>query len=208
MVQEWENKLGTSNIHFPWPIINISNADLFAASKEIYLGHKCEVFDFPSPWQFWMIMLKSGNMDTLAAKCPKDGKKSEPFNQTGSSFPCFGKGCMNMPSMYHNYTKLYQDENDRILKMKGRFYGSWDLEIEEAKVDKAIDMNDTSYYSVTWEKPLGTGSWVFHHVLKTSSKYPWLMLYLRSDATSGFSGGYHYPTRGMSKIVSCSYLFF
>ncbi|XP_028763750.1 uncharacterized protein LOC114722008 [Neltuma alba] len=196
-VREWQNKLGISNTHYP---ITNKSADLFAAWKEIYLGQNCEVIDFPRPWQFWMIMLKSGNMDTLAAVCPENGKKAKPFNQT-SRFPCFGKGCMNMPSMYHNYTTLYQNENDGSMMMKGRFYGSWDLEIDQDDVDKAVDMNDTSYYSVTWEKPVAKGSWVFHHLLKTSSKYPWLMLYLRSDATSGFSGGYHYSTRGMSKIV-------
>jgi hypothetical protein len=85
--------------------------------------------------------------------------------------------------------------------MRGSFYGSWDLNVKQDA--KLSYLNDTSYYSVTWEKEVGNGSWIFHHVLKTSSKYPWLMLYLRSDATTGFSGGYHYETRGMTKIVSC-----
>jgi hypothetical protein len=194
-VQEWQNRLGTStnkNLH-----LMMENPDIFAAWKELYLGKKCEVLDTPKPWQFWMIMLKSGNMDTLAAVCPNNGYKSKPFPQT-HQFPCFGKGCMNMPSMYHNYTKVYSEENKKI--MRGSFYGSWDLNVKQDA--KLSYLNDTSYYSVTWEKEVGNGSWIFHHVLKTSSKYPWLMLYLRSDATTGFSGGYHYETRGMTKIVS------
>ncbi|KAK1389222.1 Calcium/calcium/calmodulin-dependent Serine/Threonine-kinase [Heracleum sosnowskyi] len=169
------------------------DVDKYAAWKEVYLGTKCEVSDEPRPWQFWMIMLKSGNMDTLAAICPENGKKAQPFPQD-SRFPCFGKGCMNMPMIYHDYTSV-----QGITSMKGRFYGTWDL---NANITAAKTANDTSYYSVTWEKKIGkTESWVFHHFLKTSTKYPWLMLYLRSDAINGFSGGYHYQTRGMTKIV-------
>ncbi|RHN74807.1 hypothetical protein MtrunA17_Chr2g0314331 [Medicago truncatula] len=191
-VQEWENRLGISSNNNEL-LLKTENADIYAPRKELYLGKKCEVLDTPRPWQFWMIMLKSGNMDTLAAICPKNGFKAEPFPQ--HDFPCFGEGCMNMPSMYHNYTQVYGMEKI----MRGIFYGSWDL---NATNDANLGyMNDTSYYSVTWEKEVGNGSWIFHHVLKTSSKYPWLMLYLRSDATTGFSGGYHYETRGMTKIV-------
>lgn len=146
-----------------------------------------------------MIMLKSGNMDTMAAACPENGVKSKLFNQT-SRFPCFGPGCMNMPLIYHDYTKL-----DYLAgTMKGRFYGTWDLDKGVAAAENGV--NDTSFYEVEWKKKVGEGSWVFHHLLRTSSRYPWLMLYFRSDATRGFSGGYHYDTRGMSKIVS--YLFF
>lgn len=198
-VHEWQNRLGISNN--PHRLLRTESVNRYAAWKELYLGSKCEVLDTPTPWQFWMIMLKSGNMDTLAAMCPKNGFKSKPFPQT-PDFPCFGKGCMNMPSMYHKYTKVYGKERK---VMKGSFYGSWDLNVD---AKRAMHMNDTSYYSVTWEKELGKESWVFHNVLKTSSKYPWLMLYLRSDATRGFSGGYHYETRGMSKIVSCFSLIF
>jgi hypothetical protein len=71
----------------------------------------------------------------------------------------------------------------------------------DADLSKGL-VGNISYHSVTWEKELGKESWFFHHVLRISTKYPWLMLYFRSDATFGFSGGYHYPTRGMSKIVS------
>jgi len=192
-VYERDNRLGIKDSSGE---INASNADLYAAQKEIYLGKKCQVQDKPRPWQFWMIMLKSGNTDTTAAICPMNGKKARPFPPE-PRFPCFGKGCMNMPLMYHNYTKSVKGENGNT-RLRGSFYGSWDL---DANVTKAVTKNDTSYYSVTWEKELRKGSWVFHHLLKTSSKYPWLMIYLRSDATTGFSGGYHYQTRGMSKII-------
>ena len=46
----------------------------------------------------------------------------------------------------------------------------------------------------SWNRELG----ILPHI-KTSRKYPWLMLYLRADATQGYSGGYHYETRGMMK---------
>lgn len=192
-VTEEENKLGVGK---PFLGVNrkaINDVDLYAAEKELYLGSKCRVEDTPNPWQFWMIMLKSGNMDTSAAKCPQNGYNVPPY-VPDNHFPCFGQGCMNQPLIYHNYTTLQGLNSDKIT-LKGRFFGSWDL-------DANLSEENVSFYSVIWEKELGKGSWVFHHVLRTSKKYPWLMLYLRSDATSGFSGGYHYQTRGMSKIVS------
>lgn len=189
-VSESDNKLGYTD---PLPGKNYStpeNVDLYAAAKEIYLGDKCEVKDNP-PWQFWMVMLKNGNLDTLAALCPKDGTEVGPFKPE-SRFPCFGKGCMNQPLVYHNFTSLEGS------KLKGGIFGSYDL---DADLSQGVNGN-ISYYSVTWEKEISQGGWFFHHVLKTSKKYPWLMLYLRSDATKGFSGGYHYDTRGMTRIVS------
>nr|GLL28931.1 uncharacterized protein LOC109165184 [Ipomoea trifida] len=188
-VTEEDNKLGIGQSFLGVESKAVFNADLYAAQKELYLGSKCQVHDTPKPWQFWMIMLKNGNMDTYAGKCPENGQKVGPFG-AGNQFPCFGKGCMNQPLIYHNYTAL-QGPNRTTLK--GSFFGSWDL-------DSGLS-NNGSFYSVKWEKELGKGSWVFHHVLRTSRKYPWLMLYLRSDATRGFSGGYHYPTRGMLKII-------
>ncbi|KAF7840358.1 uncharacterized protein G2W53_002656 [Senna tora] len=105
-------------------------------------------------------------------------------------------GCMNQPLIHHDYTTL---EGPNRTMLKGSFYGTWDLDAD-AKLGQ-LGQNNKSYFSVTWKKEIGKGSWVFHHVLRTSVKYPWLMLYLRSDATNGFSGGYHYPSRGMSKII-------
>ncbi|QHO04406.1 hypothetical protein HN51_060888 [Arachis hypogaea] len=192
-VTEDDNKLGIGDTFHGMQVQALYNADLYAAEKELYLGSKCEVEDIPNPWQFWMIMLKNGNMDTLAAKCPRNGQRAAPFLPDGS-FPCFGIGCMNQPLIYHEYTTL-QGPNRTMLK--GRFFGSWDL---DADLSSGLVQN-RSYYSVTWEKEISKGSWIFHHTLRTSKKYPWLMLYLRSDATTGFSGGYHYPSRGMFKII-------
>ncbi|XP_065879483.1 uncharacterized protein [Euphorbia lathyris] len=192
-VTEEDNKLGAGHPFLGVQQKSLYDVNLYAAEKELYLGSKCQVEDTPNPWQFWMIMLKSGNMDTYAAKCPKNGHKIGPFGPD-SGFPCFGAGCMNQPSIYHDHTTL-QGPNRTTLK--GRFYGSWDL---DADFSKGL-LGNFSYHSVTWEKELGKGSWVFHHVLRTSKRYPWLMLYFRSDATHGLSGGYHYPTRGMSKII-------
>ncbi|KAK6917731.1 hypothetical protein RJ641_018482 [Dillenia turbinata] len=192
-VTERDNKLGVGEPFYGLPPESLHKVDKYAADKELYLGYKCEVKDIPRPWQFWMIMLKSGNMDTYASLCPRNGHKAKPFG-ADPHFPCFGKGCMNQPLIYHNYTTL---QGNKLSTLKGRFFGSWDL---DADLSKGIT-GPWSYHSVTWEKEVGKGSWVFHHVLRTSDKYPWLMLYLRSDATTGFSGGYHYQTRGMSKII-------
>lgn len=168
----------------------VNNADLYAAEKELYLGSLCEVKDLPSPWQFWMIMLKNGNFDTRSGLCPADGKEVPPFSS--NRFPCFGKGCMNQPILNHQETELLDGDI-----MRGSFSGTYDL-----GSDPSNGIDGISFYQVVWEKKLGFGSWVFSHKLKTSHKYPWLMLYLRADATTGFSGGYHYDTRGMLKTVS------
>ncbi|KAF0927144.1 hypothetical protein E2562_030591 [Oryza meyeriana var. granulata] len=178
---------------FPGAPANITDIDLYAPAKELYLGNLCQVADSPAQWQFWMIMLKNGNLDTTAAICPKNGRPARPIPQ--SRFPCpGGAGCMNQPLVFHNRTEL--DKTGR--RLHGGLFGTYDLDAAD------LGSKDVSYYSVTWEKQLGsggTGGWVFHHKLRTSPKYPWLMLYLRSDATTGFSGGYHYETRGMTKIV-------
>ncbi|KAG7959987.1 hypothetical protein I3843_10G097800 [Carya illinoinensis] len=192
-VTEEDNRLGVGDVFLGVQPDALFDVDLYAAGKELYLGSKCQVEDTPNPWQFWMIMLKSGNMDTFNSPCPKNGYKVRSFGPD-SRFPCFGKGCMNQPTINHDYTN---SEGPNSITLKGRFYGSWDL---DADLSKGL-VGNISYHSVTWEKEIGKGSWVFHHVLRTSTKYPWLMLYLRSDATHGLSGGYHYPGRGMSKII-------
>ncbi|KAL7137881.1 hypothetical protein ABFS83_10G124400 [Erythranthe nasuta] len=184
-VTEADNKLGVGS---PFPGLSpgaLNNPDLYAAEKELYLGTLCEV----SAWQFWMVMLKNGNYDTMSGLCPENGKKVAPFNDNGR-FPCFGSGCMNQPAFFHQPTFLDADGTT----MKGWFNGTYD--------DLRSSSNSMSYFEVVWEKKIGSGSsWVFSHKLRTSKKYPWLMLYLRADATSGYSGGYHYDTRGMLKIL-------
>lgn len=188
-VSEADNGLGTGT---SFPGLNpkaLHNPDLYAAAKELYLGSLCQVSDSPKPWQFWMIMLKNGNYDTGSGLCPENGKKEPPFKP--GRFPCFGSGCMNQPSLYHQPTALY--ENGTL--MRGGFNGSYEMN------STSTNTATTSYFEVVWEKKVGSGSWEFNHKLRTSNKYPWLMLYLRADATNGYSGGYHYDTRGMLKIV-------
>lgn len=190
-VKESDNKLG---VGMPFPGVSsraLHNVDLYAVEKELYLGSLCQVQSDNKPWQFWMVMLKNGNFDTTSGLCPENGKKIEPFPDTTRRFPCFGKGCMNQPVLYHQKTE-YDSETG---VMRGWFNGSYDL--ADANSEKA------SFYQVIWEKKKKEkeGSWVFNHKIKTSKKYPWLMLYLRADATSGFSGGYHYQTRGMMSIL-------
>ncbi|XXG80365.1 hypothetical protein AAC387_Pa09g1257 [Persea americana] len=189
-VTEAENRLGVGK---PFPGLSpvaSNNPDLYAAEKEQYLGSLCEVEDTPNPWHFWMVMLKNGNFDTRSGLCPQNGRKVGPFPPTGR-FPCFGSGCMNQPLLYHQQTQLMGGG-----KMKGGFNGTYDL-----GADIRGGIQNISYFEVAWEKAVGSGSWVFSHKVKTTKKYPWLMLYLRADATKGFSGGYHYQTRGMMKTL-------
>ncbi|PKI35575.1 hypothetical protein CRG98_044029 [Punica granatum] len=135
-------------------------------------------------------MLKNGNFDTSSGLCPENGKKVQPF--VSQNFPCFGIGCMNQPILHHQETHLLGNGT----MMRGGFNGTYDLGYFGLGGEE-----DISYFEVIWEKKVGVGSWEFHHKLKTSSKYPWLMLYLRADATRGFSGGYHYDTSGMLKSL-------
>ncbi|KAL0328387.1 UNVERIFIED_CONTAM: hypothetical protein Scaly_2271300 [Sesamum calycinum] len=152
-VKEEDNELGILNASTKGPTTIDTNQ--YAAWKEIYLGRKCQVQDNPKPWQFWMIMIKSGNMDTLAAVCPRNGKKATPFPPE-PGFPCFGLGCMNMPLMYHNYTSVREHNGTNTLQ--GSFYGTWDL---DSDVSKALTENDTSYHQLSWEKRSGKGAGLF-----------------------------------------------
>ncbi|WVZ61304.1 hypothetical protein U9M48_011205 [Paspalum notatum var. saurae] len=195
-VTDADNRLGAGD-PFPGAPANVTDADLYAPAKELYLGDRCQVPDAPAPWQFWMVMLKNGNLDTTAAICPENGRPARPFPQT-RRFPCpGGAGCMNQPLLFHNRTAL-----DGASWLRGGLSGTYDLDHDPSAA--AADDASSSYFSVTWEKEVAGGGWAFHHRLRTSSKYPWLMLYLRSDATRGFSGGYHYDTRGMTKTVPVS----
>uniref|UniRef100_A0A6N2LSE9 DUF7705 domain-containing protein n=1 Tax=Salix viminalis TaxID=40686 RepID=A0A6N2LSE9_SALVM len=81
---------------------------------------------------------------------------------------------------------------EEMVSLSGGYFGTYDL---DADLSKGVGNN--SFFSVFWQKNLSTGSWIFSHKLTTSAKYPWLMLYLRSDASEGFNGGYHYNGRGI-----------
>ncbi|KAM4068444.1 hypothetical protein ACB094_12G012500 [Castanea mollissima] len=189
-VNESDNSLGAGD---KFPVTRFkpyTDPDLFAVEKEQYLASLCEVHDSSDPWYFWMIMLKNGNFDKNTTLCPENGKNVSKII-TKRNFPCFGEGCMNQPLVYHNYTRLVS-LGDQIETLTGGFYGTYDLDADLSK-----GVGNTSYFSVTWQKNLSTGSWVFSQRLTTSSKYPWLMLYLRADATEGFNGGYHYSGRGI-----------
>ncbi|KAJ8541811.1 hypothetical protein K7X08_002627 [Anisodus acutangulus] len=163
------------------------NPDLYAVEKEWYLGSHCEVYDSAYPWYYWLIMLKNGNFDKNMILCPENGRKVSKI-VTGKTFPCFGQGCMNQPLVYHNYSRI---EHSSLI---GGFYGTYDL---DAHLTAGVD--EKYFFSVSWRKNLSTGSWIISYKLRTSSKYSWLMLYLRADAAQGFNGGYHYSGRGIMK---------
>lgn len=193
-VNDSDNNLGVGD-KFPIEgFESYEDPDMFAVQKELYLASLCEVHESTKPWQFWMIMLKNGNFDKNTTLCPENGKKVTKII-TDRNFPCFGEGCMNQPLVYHNYSQLVFHGNKRV-SLTGGFYGTYDL---NADLSKGIGNN--SYFSVIWQKNLSTGSWIFSHKLTTSAKYPWLMLYLRADATEGLNGGYHYNGSGIMKKV-------
>jgi hypothetical protein len=206
---------------------NLSNADLYAVEKERYLGSLCAVTDSENllPWYFWTIMLKNGNFDENLGLCEsfataKPAMKSNFFTTTrrtrsseaaqesslssslSGGFPCFGKGCMNPPLVYHNWSSsdTLVNPQSSSSSLTGSFYGTYDL-ADAQQIDSDNLATNVSYFSVTWEKNATSGSWIFHHLLKTSPNYPWLMLYLRADTTSGESGGYPWDTRGMIQQV-------
>ncbi|KAL0540472.1 hypothetical protein IC582_020478 [Cucumis melo] len=192
-VNEWDNKLGAGQKFPSEDFKPYLNPDLYVVEKERYLGSLCENDDYSSdPWSFWMIMLKNGNFDVNSTLCPEDGKRISKII-TDRKFPCFGEGCMNQPLVYHNYSRLEYLGKGR-LSLTGGFYGTYELD-----ADLRHGIGNNSYFSVSWHKNVTTGSWIFSHQLATSSKYPWLMLYLRSDATRGFNGGYHYDGRGIMR---------
>ncbi|KAI4340977.1 hypothetical protein MLD38_025760 [Melastoma candidum] len=190
-VAEDHNKLGVGQSFPGVDRSALRNADFYAAQKEVFLGSLCEVRDRPNPWQFWMVMLKNGNYNGRSSLCPQNGKKAL-LPPDSLKFPCFGVGCMNQLDLYHHRTEISENGT-----MRGGFNGTYELgsRITEDGI------GGVSFYEVIWEKKIRFGSWVFHHKLKTSKKYPWLMLYLRADATKWLSGGYHYDTRGMLKTV-------
>lgn len=190
-----DNCLGVGDKFPDASFTSYSDPDLYAVEKELYLASLCEVRDSANPWHFWMIMLKNGNFDTKTALCPENGKRVDPIN-TDRKFPCFGEGCMNHPLIYHNSSKV-DCSGEQMASLTGSFYGTYDLD-----ADLRQGVGNNSYFAVSWEKNTSTGSWTFSHRLTTSSKYPWLMLYLRADATKGFNGGYHYEGRGIMTKVS------
>lgn len=192
-VNESANRLSAGDKFPGEDIESITDPDLYAVEKELYLGSLCEVKESANPWQYWMIMLKNGNFDKNTTLCPENGRKVSKI-VTDRNFPCFGKGCMNQPLVYHNYSRLVYS-GDGIGSLTGGFYGTYDLDANISNIGK------NSYFSVTWQKNLSSGSWIFSHKLTTSAKYPWLMLYLRSDATQGFNGGYHYNGTGVMNKV-------
>lgn len=204
-VTELDNSLQTGEI-FPRGSFEISNdADLYVVEKEKYLASLCEVGDDSSknqePWHFWMLMLKNGNYDLSSGLC-RDFSSSKSMSKfflnprTGSqlsAFPCFGPGCMNQPVVFQKLSEV----QGRALS--GSVYGTYD--VEQAG---SLPNNDISYFEVMWEKNATSGSWIFSHKLTVSPKYPWLMLYLRADATRGVSGGYPWETRGMMPQIPVS----
>ncbi|CAN1236374.1 hypothetical protein LINGRAPRIM_LOCUS1684 [Linum grandiflorum] len=182
-VSKKDNKLGVGKPFPGLPSKLQNDADLYTVFKESYLGDLCQVPDYPTPWHFWTVMLKNGNYDSNSGLCPENGNPGKPFPP--GRFPCFGPGCMNQPSLIHDRTVIE---------------GSYDLDLDVSNGP----VENGSYYEVKWVKRIGGkgAGWSFHHKLHTSKKYPWLMLYLRADATMGLSGGYRYGTKGMMKTVS------
>ena len=171
-----------------------TDVDLYAIENELYPGSRCEIENTIDPWHFWMTMLKNGNFHKNITLFPENGKKVDRI-VTKRSFPCFCEECMNQPLIYHNRFVVVSF-GDKMVSLIGGFYGTDDL---DANLSKGVEKN--SYFSVLWQENVSTGSWIISHKLTTSSKYPWLMLYLRADATKGFNGGYHYNGRGIMRKV-------
>lgn len=191
-VKDSDNRLGAGDEFPSYEFNSSTDPDVYAVKKELYLSSLCEVPGSSEPWYFWMIMLKNGNFDKNSTLCPENGKKIAKI-VTDRNFPCFGQGCMNQPLVYQNRSKIVSLSKDKV-SLAGDFFGTYDIDANQISGTK-----DQSFFSVSWQKNLETNSWVLSHKLTTSSKYPWLMLYLRADAAKGFNGGYHYDGRGIMK---------
>lgn len=214
-VVETDNRLQTGQV-FPLGSFQAStNADLYVVEKEKYLASLCAVNSSTQSWHFWMIMLKNGNYDETSGLCKSFASNPVTYNSNPrkmsqlSAFPCFGPGCMNQPIVYHNWSSLSksntQKDNTSPVGLEdsltGSFYGTYDVDQTGTPSNSS---GNASYFSVEWEKNKTSGSWIFTHKLAVSKKYPWLMLYLRADATHGVSGGYPWDTRGMMRQVCIS----
>ncbi|XP_024537461.1 uncharacterized protein LOC9649132 [Selaginella moellendorffii] len=204
-----DNQLRTGDIFPNRAFKSYQNPDLYAVEKEKFLASLCQVSDFSNhhPWYFWNSMLKNGNFDMSSGLCPATSKASSlqvhtqltrPFKKIVNAFPCFGDGCMNQPVVVHEQSTIQRNCSSHgcVDDLKGRFYGTYDLNRSPENVTAGM-----SFFSVAWEKNISSGSWIFKHRLQVSKNYPWLMLYLRADATSGLSGGYPWDTRGIMTRV-------
>ncbi|KAL9173504.1 hypothetical protein ABFS82_03G119400 [Erythranthe guttata] len=193
-VNESDNRLRAGDKFPISEFKSYTDPDIYAVEKEKYLGSLCQVSDSDEPWYFWMIMLKNGNFDKNTTLCTENGRKVAKI-ETSRSFPCFGEGCMNHPIVYRNQSEMVSFGGGKNnVSLVGGFYGTYDL---DANLSGGVGNN--SFFTVSWEKNLSTNSWILSQKLTTSLKYPWLMLYLRSDAVTGFNGGYHYNGRGIMK---------
>ncbi|KAJ7541420.1 hypothetical protein O6H91_10G058800 [Diphasiastrum complanatum] len=215
LVTEQDNQLRTGDPFPTGPFINFNDSTLYAAEKERYLGSLCNVTNIrpnstEESWQYWMIMLKNGNFDVKSGLCPATSssiQKPKPLTTLANlaSFPCFGSGCMNQPAVLHSWSSPQwrceptPDGNCTFTQpqvLRGGFAGTYDI-----NPILNISYQNRSFFSVEWQKNSTTGSWIFSHTLKVSQTYPWLMLYLRADATSGVSGGYPWDGRGMMAMI-------
>lgn len=201
-MKESDNRLRAGDTFPITKFTPYTDPDIYAAEKERFLGSLCKNPDSSQPWYFWMIMLKNGNFDKTTTLCPENGKKVSKI-VTDRSFPCFGEGCMNQPLVYHNPSKIVALDDNHV-SVVGGFYGTYDL---DANLTAGV-VGGTSFFSASWQRNLSTGSWILLNKLMTSSKYPWLMLYMRADAAEGFNGGYHYNGRGIMKTVSEVFSYF
>ncbi|KAL1221465.1 hypothetical protein V5N11_035601 [Cardamine amara subsp. amara] len=193
-VSDSDNKLGIGKT-IPGIISEsaLQKPDLYAVEKELYLGSLCQVSDKTNPWSF----PPDGNAQkrklghkiwSLPLKRPED-----PTFQSTRKIPLLWLWLYEPTGAEPREDRAFERDGHTMM---GWFNGTYELE-----ADLGNGLDGISYYEVLWEKRVGVGGWEFKHKLKTSSKYPWRMLYLRADATRGFSGGYHYDTRGMLKTL-------
>eukprot|EP00850_Spirogloea_muscicola_P010392 SM000061S19219 [mRNA] locus=s61:267048:270175:+ [translate_table: standard] len=143
------------------------------------------------------------------ASCLRTSGGCAPGPWAPNEFPCFGPGCMNQPIVQHQWSEPQHgcqpngSTNSTVIGIKGGFSGTYDITHPDSH-RAGSDGDDMSFFSVEWEKDPDSGSWTFRHQLDVSTKYPWLMLYLRADATSGVSGGKPWDSRGLMRKVPVS----
>ena len=113
---------------FKWPSplpFNLSDPDVYAVAKEIYLGELCAVYDSQQDgeahgasrsrsrsWNFWMIMLKNGNFDPDFGQCLATSTRGGPFflprfEMSSTKRLTSGPDRHNLGHLAHAYSELH-----------------------------------------------------------------------------------------------------
>ena len=220
-------------LSFPDPLPNRPsavghNVNWYAQQKARYLGELCQQQTSTGRgWEWWTIMIKSGNLDLSSNQCPSTtlppssadpparrrhvrppivtSHPTSPPRSIPAPLP------MNQPLVYQHFTAPHPHVKSVVA---GAFLGSFSIDdssIEQLQrciaqptfpspchnVSSNISFFSTVFSRAAPSSEAAPSSWLFHHQLVTDSTYPWLMLYQRADASHYYNGGADWTAPGM-----------